>query len=257
MIDIHCHLEHMGNDAEKEKIIAEARQKMTALITSVADPKDLDEILALRDRHKGFVFVSLGFHPERIEKYKQQEIDEYIEKIMANKKNIVAIGEVGLDYSWIKEPSRREESKEIFLQFIELANELRLPMVIHGRNEPGSSDCTRDILEILDAAKTDAVLHCFSGSETNLREALKKEYWISFATLVCKSDKHKRFAKIVPLERMLLETDAPWLHPTSREMINRPWLIEESAKAIAGIKGITKDEVLKMTEGNARGVFGL
>lgn len=247
----------MGNDAEKERIIDEARQKMSAIITSVADPKDMDDILRISNRHKGFVFVSLGFHPERIEKYKQQEIDEYIEKIKANKKNIVAIGEVGLDYSWIKDPAKREESKEVFMQFIDLANELRLPMVIHGRNEPGNSECTHDILRMLDAANVDVVMHCFSGSDANLKEALKKEYYISFATLVCKSDKHKRFANLVPLERMLLETDSPWLHPTSREMNNRPWLIEESAKVIAGIKGTTKDEVLKITEENAKRVFGL
>lgn len=254
MIDIHCHLEYMENP---EQIIAEAKQKMSAIITSVADPKDMDKILALRGGHKGFVFVSLGFHPERIEKYKQNQIDGYIEEIKSHKKEIVAIGEAGLDYGWIKEPSRRKESKAVFVQFIELANELRLPLVVHGRNEPGNSECTHDILKILDAAENDVVLHCFSGSETSLKEALEKGYWISFATLICKSDKHKRFANIVPLERILLETDSPWLHPTSREMINRPWMIEESAKVIAEIKGVSKEEVLRITEENARRVFGL
>ncbi len=253
MIDVHCHLEYM----DAEKIIAEARQKMSAIITSVADPKDTDKILALRKRYGDFVFVSLGFHPERIEKYPRQQIDEYIKKIKSHKKEIVAIGEAGLDYSRIKDSDKREESKSVFIQFIELSNELKLPLVVHGRNESGNSQCTNDILKILDEAKNNVVLHCFSGSETNLKEALEKNYWISFATLVCKSDKHKRFARQTPLEKMLLETDSPWLHPTSREMINRPWFIEESAKAIAGLKGVAKEGVLEITEENAKTAFKL
>jgi TatD DNase family protein len=250
MIDSHCHLEHMPD------IMTEARQKMKAIISSSANPKDAERMLAMREQNKGFLFIALGFHPEYIDDYSANQLEDYIGLIRKNRDNIVAVGEVGLDYHWTK-PEKREHSVEIFKKFIALSNELRLPLVIHSRNESGSGECINDVLELLEEAKGTVVLHCFSGNETNLKTALQRDYFISFATNICKSEKHRRLAKLTPLESMLLETDAPWLHPTSRELINRPWMIEESAKVIAEIKGITKEDVLAATEENAKRAFGL
>src|SRR3989344_774236 len=121
MFDIHCHLEYME---EPEEVIKEARSRMNGFITAVADPKDFDKIMRIADKNPDFVFVSAGFHPERTEKYSEKEIDEYIEKIRRNKERIVAIGEVGLDYSWIKSKEMQSISKKIFEKFIFLANEV-------------------------------------------------------------------------------------------------------------------------------------
>lgn len=251
MIDIHCHLEYMENP---EQVVDEAKQKMTAIISSVADIKDKEKILELAKKNKGFVFVSLGFHPERINKYSDFEINEYIQFIRDNKEKIVAIGECGLDYLQVKD---RERSKAVFIKFIELAKELSLPLVLHVRDEPGSNAVFDDIFNILEKHELTAVLHCFSGSEGQLKTAIERGYYISYATIVCKSDKHKRLAEKTPLESMLLETDSPWLHPTSREMINRPWMIVESAKVISELKNTIPEKIMQKTEENAKKVFKL
>ncbi len=239
-----------------EEVISRAKQKMAAIISSVADIKDKNKILELAEQNKGFVFVSLGLHPHNAISYSDEEIDKYVDFIRNNKEKIVAIGECGLDYVQV-EPEKRERAETVFLRLKKLAEEIDKPLVLHVRDEPGSNSVFNKMLKLIEKVKIPVVFHCFSGSKTQLNKALDCGYYISFATLVCKSDKHKRLAKGTPLENMLLETDSPWLHPTSREMINRPWLIEESAKAIAEIKGTAKEEILQTTTENAKKVFGI
>lgn len=237
-------------------IIQEARQKMTALISSVADMKHKD-MLELAEQNKGFVFISMGLHPERIDKYSDSEINDYIQFIRNNKDKIVAIGECGLDYAQVPD-DKKKRAEEVFVKFISLAKELNKPLVLHVRGKPGSNQVFDDIFKILESNPVSpVVLHCFSGSEGQLKRALSNGYYISLATIVCKSDKHKRLAEKTPLESMLLETDSPWLHPTSREMINRPWMIAESAKVIAEIKNTIPEKVIQQTTENAKKVFKL
>jgi TatD DNase family protein len=141
--------------------------------------------------------------------------------------------------------------KKVFILFIDLAKELNLPLVIHAR------EAFNDALEILKEKNAkDVVLHCFSGSEGNLKEAIKRGYFISFATNICYTKKHPRLAEKTPIEKMLLETDSPWLDPENpRELINRPWKILNSARVIAKIKGISEKEVLEKTAENALKFF--
>lgn len=248
MIDIHCHLEFME---KPEEILKEAKEKMTAIITSVADPKNAEKILNLREKYKDFLFVSLGFHPECLRDYKDGEIKKYIDFVKEKKNEICAIGEVGLDYSQECQGIDKERMKKVFILFIDLAKELNLPLVIHAR------DAFNDTLKILKEKNAkDVVLHCFSGSEGNLKEAIKRGYFISFATNICYTKKHPRLAEKTPIEKMLLETDSPWLDPENpRELINRPWKILNSARVIAKIKGISEKEVLEKTAENALKFF--
>lgn len=256
-IDVHCHLEYIEN---AERVIKDAKDRMRAVICSVPDPKDVDKVFDLRNRNNDFLYLCLGFHPEVVFKYSEKEMEEYIEEIRKNRKNIVGIGEVGLDYSWVKENERREKTRDIFVQFIELAKELKLPLVVHARNlanekgEDAFSDCLRILT---DSNAKRVVMHCFSGNEETLNQAIEQDYWISFATIICRSDKHKRLAAKTPIENMLLETDSPWLDPDSRELVNRPWKIERSAEVIAQIKNTTKEEILNITTENAIKAFDL
>lgn len=250
MIDIHCHLEYMENPVD---VIEEARNKMTAIVTSVADPEYAEKILKLMEKYANFLFVSLGFHPHCTNDYTMKQVDEYIDFIRKRRNDIVAIGETGLDYSYESRNIDRKRMKEIFYKFIDLANELNLPLVVHAR------DAFDDVLNILNEKDTkNIVLHCFSGSEGNLRSALSKGYYISYATNIVKTKKHPRLAEKTPLDRMMLETDAPWLDPeASGTLTNKPWKILHSAKIIAEIKGISVEEVLQVTTKNAKEFFGL
>lgn len=250
MIDVHCHLEYIQDPV---LTIKEAKKKMKAIITSVADPKDAEEILNLREKYKDFLFVSLGFHPESLNSYSDQEIEKYIQLIESAKEKIVAIGEVGLDYSLETEEIDRERMKSVFCLFIDLAKNLDLPLVVHARD---AFDDTLKILKEKGAKKV--ALHCFSGGERTLKEALNLGYFISFATNVCYTKKHPRLASKTPIERMLLETDSPWLDPDSpKTLTNRPWKIEKSAKVISEIKKISPKDVLRITSKNAVNFFKL
>jgi TatD DNase family protein len=258
MIDSHCHLEHIQN---AEEVIDEARKKMKAIVTSVPDPRNFERMLLLGNKYKGFVFVAAGFHPEHVNDFTDEEIEEYMDLIRVNADRIVSIGEVGLDYFWIKDREKQERTKAIFEKFIDLALLLDKPLTIHSRSGEGG-DGISETIEILKKKKAkNAMFHCFSGSEENLKECLEHGWYISFATVIVKSRRHQRLAKDTPMEKMLLDTDAPWLDPDakpgSRDLTNKPWKIERSAEVIAEAKGITKQEVLRQTEENAKKFFRL
>jgi len=260
-IDAHCHLEYIEN---MEEVAEQVRKRMLAAVCSVPNPKHVEQILELRKKFSDCIFVCIGFHPEVAFDYTAKEIESHIEFIKSRRKEIVGIGENGLDYNWVKEKDKQERTKEIFIQFIDLAKELHLPIIIHARNNPESKlqDAFSDILKILtDENAKDVVMHCFSGNEKTLEYALEQNYWISFATIIARSDKHKRLAKKTPIENMLIETDSPWLDPDSPkgslQLTNRPWKIERSAEIIAEIKGKTKEEILHITTENAIKAFGL
>lgn len=254
MIDSHCHL-HYINDIDV--VIREAKKNgMEAVVTSALNMEEAKKELALQERYDGFVFVCLGIHPSDIDKFTDKQMEAYIDYIKENKENIVAVGEVGLDYKWVTDKSKQEKSKAIFSRTIELAHSLRLPVVIHSRN--GKDSAISDAIDMLQEHKAKRVMmHCFSGNESNLRDALNSGYFISYATNICWTKKHPYLAEKTPLDQMLLETDSPWLDPDSREKNNRPWKIINSAEIISKLKGIPKEEVLKATSGNARKFFNI
>lgn len=250
MFDVHCHLEYIEHP---ERVILEAKErKMKGIISSSVELNSKEKILKLKERYSNFLFISLGFHPSNAREYKKEEIENYLEFIIKNRKKIVAIGEIGLDYFNLPTETEKVIQREIFQTFLDLAKGLNLPVIIHCRK------AFEDLLSILKEKEMEKViLHCFSGSEGNLKEALSRGYFISFATNICYTKKHPRLAKITPLERILLETDSPWLDPDSpKTLTNRPWKIEKSAKIIGQIKNIKPEEVLKITTQNAINFFG-
>lgn len=261
MIDAHCHLEYLHE--QLDDIVAEARQKgMRAILTSACDPKHFAHAMEMKSKHPDFIFVCIGFHPEVMGSYTDEQIGEYMNEIRKSRDNITAIGEIGLDYNWNTQEADQERSRKIFVKFIDLAKELELPIVVHSRNgtsnENGGNEGITDALNMLAEHGAERVMmHCFSGNEKNLKFALDHGWNISYATVLVKSFKHQRLAAATPLDKMLLETDAPWLDPDSRELVNRPWKIGRSAEIIAEKKGTTKDEILAATANNARKFFGI
>lgn len=250
MIDIHCHLEFFESPTE---IIEEAKKRMKAIITSVAEPKNAERILKLREKYRNFLFISLGFHPECLKDYSDEEIEKYINFVREKKNEICAIGEAGMDFSENYKGIDKERMKTVFILFINLAKELNLPLIVHCR------DAFNETLEILKKTEIQKVcLHCFSGSEGNLKEALKRDYFISFATNICYTKKHPRLAEKTPLEKMLLETDSPWLDPDSpKTLTNRPWKIEKSVEILSKINSVPKEKILERTTLNAIDFFDL
>ena len=176
------------------------------------------------------------------------------EEIIRNNKKIVGIGEVGLDYYWDK--SFKELQKEIFIKQIEFANQMNLPLNIHSR------EAHLDTLEILKKynKNSTAILHCYSGSSEFAKVCVKEGIYIALGGVVTFKNalKTKEVAQTVPLEYLLLETDDPYLAPVPfRGKENQPMYVKYVAEEIAKLRGITADEVEKITTQNALKIFDM
>jgi TatD DNase family protein len=251
IIDVHCHLEQKDYDKDRDKVVEECRKAgLKAIITSCARPGDFDLTMQMVEKHNGFVFATCGIHPEFIKEIKPAEADDFLERIKENRDRIAGIGEVGLDYAWVKEPEWRRKQAELFAQLIGFAKELKKPLVIHSR------DAYEDSLKILeqeDAGR--AVMHMF-GANHLVKRVIENGYSVSLNAIVLRSKKHRKVARDMPLERMMLETDAPWLHPEGKGR-NDPRAIKVVAEKIAEIKRLEFSEVWEQCAKNAIEFFNL
>lgn len=249
MIDVHCHLEQKDYDKDRDEVIARCMKKMDAVVTSCAHPKDFDLTLSLKKEHPEFIYVCIGLHPEYIKELKPEEKKDTIEKIRKNAKDISAIGEIGLDYYWIKEEDLREKQKEMFKELISLAKDLKKPIVIHSR------DAAKDTLDILEETKSKEVLLHLWGANELVPRIIKNNWNVSFGPILLRSKKHKKICRDMPVEKIMLETDSPWFGENGER--NEPTSVEKVIARIAQIKKITPEEVDKITTENAKRFFGI
>jgi len=251
MIDSHCHLEQKDYDNDRDQVIEKCRQELNAVITCCAHPKDLDLTLEMVEKYKDFVFATASIHPEYIKEVSEKEKDEFLELLKQNKSKLVGIGETGLDFFWTKEDEWRKKQKELFAEMINFSKELKLPLVIHSRNS--YEECVK-ILEQEDAKGV--LMHMF-GANQLAKRIIENGWSISMNTIVMKSKKHKKVVRDVPLENLMLETDAPWLAPEGFGNRNDPTAIKFVAEKIAEIKKISFEEVWDRCGENSVKFFNL
>jgi len=250
MIDVHCHLEQ-PEFSDREEIIQKCRDSgIKAIITCCANPKDWGLTMEMVKRHRGFVFASAAVHPEYVKEISADDVESFLETIRKNKSSLVAIGETGLDYNWIKEPEWREKQAELFRQFIVLSKETDKPLVIHAR------EAYEDVLEILERGEARNVLLHMFGANQLIKRVIDNGWSVSMNAIVLKSKKHAKVARDMPIDRLMLETDAPWLHPSGRGR-NDSRSIRQVAEKIAEIKKLKFDEVWSACTKNAIDFFGL
>ncbi|RLG15875.1 MAG: hypothetical protein DRN71_00105 [Candidatus Nanohalarchaeota archaeon] len=249
MIDAHCHLEQKDYNKDRDEVIARCREKMDAVVTSCAYPDDFDLTISLKKQYPDFIYVCVGIHPEYIKELKQEQKDELIEKIKGNKDLISGIGEVGLDYYWIKEEDFRERQKQMFKEFIGLAKELNKPIVIHSR------DAHEDTLDILEEAKAERVLLHLWGANQLVGRIIENRWNVSFGPILLRSKKHKKICRDMPLDKIMLETDSPWFGENGQR--NEPTSVEKVIERIAKIKKLEANEVDIATTQNAKKFFGI
>jgi len=249
MIDVHCHLEQKDYSQDREDVIEKCKKELKGVITSCAHPKDWDLTLSLVEKHKGFIFTSAGIHPEYVKEIKEEKIEEYLKKIKENKEKIVSIGEIGLDYFMIKEEEWRKKQQELFYRMLEFAKEIEKPVTIHIR------EAFEDAIKILEDVGVEKVhLHMFGGRKF-LQRVLENGWYISENTIILMSKNYKKVVRDTPLERLMLETDSPWLGIEKKR--NTPLAIKLVAKKIAEIKKISFEEVWKKCGENAIRFFEL
>ncbi len=249
MLDVHCHLEQKDFETDLEEVIERAKHNgLKGIITCSADIKDFEKSLEIVKRFKDFVFLTASVHPIHVPEYSDKEIESFLSLLKKNKKYLVGIGETGLDYYWVKDEKHRERQKKIFLWHIELAKGLSLPLIVHSR------DASNETAKILEQAGYDKVLWHFFGDKNLVDWLIENNYRASFNTLLLRSKTHKKIVKALPLELILLETDAPWLGFGKR---NEPTAIIRVAEKIAEVKKLGFEEIWQKCGENAKEFFGL
>ncbi|MCM8800617.1 MAG: TatD family hydrolase [Candidatus Omnitrophica bacterium] len=249
LIDTHCHLDFPEFNLDIEKVIKRAKDNGIDFIVNIGSSLEGSKRSIELAKKYDFIYATVGLHPHYTQDFnKEVRLSLYD---LAREDKVVAIGEIGLDYFGdVPEP---EKQKELFVELIGLAKDLNLPLIIHNRQ------AWNDILRILkDNLPLKAVFHCFSGDETFLKECLNLGFFVSFTCNITykKADNLRRLVKLTPLERIFLETDAPFLPPEGlRGKRNEPMYIRMLAEEIARIKGISLAEVGKITTDNALRFF--
>ena len=252
MIDSHCHLEQEDYDKDRADVIRECKAKLKAVVTCCADPRDWETTEALVKEYPKFVYAIAGIHPEFIKDFEKGEIRDFIEVIKkaAKKKTIKAIGEIGLDYYWIKEAVLRDRQKDLFIKLIQVSKELNLPIVVHSR------DAVLECVSILEeqGMKDKKVLMHMMNDRSFLPKIIENGWMISIGPGILKSKDTRKIARDCPLSHLMLETDSPWFGEGGR---GTPLNVFKAAEKIAEIKNISIDEVEKATDANAIEFYGL
>ena len=251
LFDSHAHYNDEKFEADREKLIKEIYDAgVTKIINAGYSLESSKKALKIANNYE-FMHVIVGVSPNDIENLEQDYLNQL--KEMANNKKVVAIGEIGLDYYWNKE--NKDIQKEIFIKQIELANELNLPIVIHTREAIYD---TLDILKNRVECKNKGVFHCCPLNLDLVIEAVKLGFYISFAgPITFKNSKNaEEIIKFVPTDRILIETDSPYLSPEPlRGKRNDSRNIKYIAQKIADVKGLTLEEVAETTYNNAKRIF--
>jgi len=251
LVDTHCHLDFPEFDRDREDVIRRAKEQGISYIINIGSSL-LGSIKSVElARAYDCIYATAGIHPHEADSF-NQDMRVALERL-AKKEKVVAIGEIGLDY--FKNYSKAENQRELFLSLLKLAQALNLPVVVHSRQ------ATADTLKILkEAMPVKAVLHCFSGDNGFLKACLDLGFSISFTCNLTykKAEDLRKMAKLVPLEKLLLETDAPFLSPEGfRGKRNEPSQIKLLAKYVAAIKGVTEEKIAEATSANAKNFFKL
>jgi len=248
MIDVHCHLEH-EKFKNKKQLIQSFRKELKAIITSSPHPRDFDYALKLKKEFDGFIFVCIGLHPEYIEEFSEETLDNFEEFVKTNKNDVVSIGEIGLDYFWIKDEKLREKQRWLFEKIVEFSKSIDKPVTVHIR------DAYEDAIKILESVDYQKVhLHMFGGYKF-LDKVLANEWKVSVGPILLRSKIHKKVVKKLPLERIMLETDSPWMKIDGKESL--PTDVKHVAEKIVEIKNVSLEETEKKTDENAISLFNL
>ncbi len=258
LIDTHCHLDFQDFDSDRDEVIKRAYEGGVTKMITIGCSADLEktrktiEIAKSRD----FIFAACGLHPQEAGKGDEKFFSQ-LRKLISGPK-VVAIGECGLEYYGIhNNPEAREKQKEVFLKHLDLAKKNDKPVIIHSRR------AYPEIMEILKKEKEknpglSGVVHCFVGRFSQAEEFLKLGFLISFTGIITYARDYDKVIKAIPLEKIMIETDAPLISPEPyRGKRNEPLYVKYVAEKIAEIKGLSFEEVSAATTKNAEKLFGI
>ncbi|MBO3796358.1 TatD family hydrolase [Bacillus subtilis] len=251
LFDTHAHLNAEQYDTDLDEVIERAKaEKVERIVVVGFDRPTITRAMEMIEKYD-FIYAAIGWHPVDAIDMTEEDL-AWIKELSAHEK-VVAIGEMGLDYHWDKSP--KDIQKEVFRKQIALAKEVNLPIIIHNR------DATEDVVTILKEEGAEAVggiMHCFTGSAEVARECMKMNFYLSFGGPVTfkNAKKPKEVVKEIPNDRLLIETDCPFLTPHPfRGKRNEPSYVKYVAEQIAELKEMTFEEIASITTENAKRLF--
>ncbi len=258
IFDSHCHPQMAQYDKEREEMIARALRAGVSMICVGTDLETSRQAIELAQKHEG-IWATVGLHPND---NLNEKFDSMIYHTILQEPKVVAFGEIGLDYYRTEKPEDQKFQKERFIEQLELAKELKKPLILHCRD--GKSGSTgpayRDMIEILRRgyAINGGVVHSFTGSLDEAKQFLDLGLYLGFNGIITFARQYDEIVREVPLDRILLETDAPFLTPEPhRGKRNEPAFVAEVAKKIAELKNESLEKIIEQTTENCRKLFGV
>lgn len=253
MFDTHCHLNDGAFTEDRPAMLARARSAgVRYFLCPATDMQTSAECIALAKANDD-IYAAVGIHPELASKFQDGDLAQ-LSSWLKTEEKVVAVGEVGLDYYWKEMP--REVQKKLFIAMVKLAVEADKPIIIHDREAHGD---TVDLLRQYGKGIR-GVFHCYSGSLEMTKELLKMGFYFGFDGPLTypNSKRAKRVAAALPMERILIETDCPYLTPQPyRGQRNEPAYVGYVAEELARLRGLEAEEVKQITEENGKRLFGI
>ena len=257
IVDSHCHLDDAAFDEDRDQVLERAREAGVGMVLAIGTgdgPPDLEAAIRLADRNEP-VYATVGIHPHDASKADVGSLDQLAE--LCGHPKVVAVGEIGLDYHYDNSP--REKQREVFVDQMQIARQAGKPIVIHTR------DAWEDTMELLSThwrpGGLSGIMHCFSGDAEQARESLELGFLISFAGVVTfrRAERLREAAAAVPSDRLLVETDAPYLTPEPYRKIrrNEPRYVVETARKVAELRGAAYEQLAAETTRNFCALFDL
>jgi len=251
LIDTHCHLDFQQFDADRELVIRRAKDNGVSHIINVGSTLESSRKSLELAKKYDFIYAAVGIHPHDADKFTDESEAEI--RRLAKEKKVVAIGEIGLDY--YKNYSEHSNQESLFKKLLKVALDFDLPLIVHSRQ---AQEETLKILQENTPRKV--VLHCFSGDQDFLDKCLGMGFFISFTCNITykKAENLRKLVKGAPLERIFLETDAPYLSPEGlRGKRNEPLNVRFVVEQVAAIKGRSIKEIADITTDSAKKFFSL
>lgn len=250
LVDTHTHIYGDKYNSDFFEVLKRTKEELEFIVSIGYDLESSKKSVELSNKYD-FIYSTVGIHPVDIKEYNDEVENELIAMVKNNTK-VVAIGEIGLDYYWMEDP--KEIQQDVFRKQLNISRETKLPVVIHTR------DALEDTLKILSEYKDiGGILHCFPGSYDSVKSLLDR-YYVGVAGVVTfkNNKKTQEMVKQIPLDRVVIETDCPYLTPEPfRGHRNEPTYVKYVAEKIAEIKGISYEEVIKVTTENAKAIYNI
>ena len=251
LFDTHAHLDDRAFDCDREALISGLREKGIALVMNPGCSLESSKNAVALAKKYPFLYAAVGSHPDAADEVDEQVLEEY--RLLCREEKVKAIGEIGLDYHYGDIP--REIQKKAFRMQMALAQEVGLPVIIHQR------EALADCLEILgDFPEVKGVFHCFSGSAQTARELTAQGWYVGFTGVLTFKNARKALeaAKAVPRDRIVLETDCPYMAPEPyRGRRNDPGCLYRMAEVLGELLEITPEETQELTLQNGKRLYGI